>query len=59
MIEQLDSEVHDVLSAKNNDTDPVSVMESAKQLETRFAVEHPVAEKFLREIVETLGRMGV
>ena len=36
-----------------------SLMERATRLESRFAAEHPVAEKWLRELVATLGRIGV
>ena len=36
-----------------------SLIERATRIESRFAAEHPVAEKWLRELVETLGRIGV
>ncbi len=36
-----------------------TVMEKARDVEARFAVEHPVAEKVIREIINTLGRIGV
>jgi len=36
-----------------------NVIDQAKAVETRFAVEHPTAERFLREIVEALSRVGI
>ena len=36
-----------------------SLMERARDAEARFAAEHPVAEGWLREIVQLLGRIGV
>ena len=36
-----------------------NVMGKARDVEARFAVEHPVAEKMIREIINTLGRIGV
>lgn len=36
-----------------------TLMNQAKALEVKFAVEHPIAERILREIIEALARMGV
>jgi Domain of unknown function (DUF4404) len=36
-----------------------TLLNQAKALEVKFAVEHPLAERILREIIETLARMGV
>ncbi len=36
-----------------------TLVNQAKALEVKFAVEHPVAERILREIIEALARMGV
>jgi len=35
------------------------VDDHSRSVETRFAVEHPVAERFLREIIDTLSRIGI
>jgi hypothetical protein len=59
LMQALDSDIHDLLDENNEKSDAGSVIENAKYLETRFAAEHPVAERFLRELVETLGRIGV
>lgn len=36
-----------------------TLVNQAKALEVKFAVEHPMAERILREIIEALARMGV
>lgn len=36
-----------------------ALMQRARELETRFAARHPNVELFLREIADTLGKMGI
>lgn len=36
-----------------------SVFEQAQALETRFASEHPAAERFIREIMDMLAKVGI
>ncbi|HCO10492.1 MAG TPA: hypothetical protein DIT42_04985 [Gammaproteobacteria bacterium] len=36
-----------------------SLLEDAVALEALFAVEHPVAEKLLRELINSLSRLGI
>ena len=36
-----------------------SLVENARALEVLFAVEHPVAEKLLRELINSLSRLGI
>ena len=36
-----------------------SLVETAKLLETHFAIEHPLAERCMREIIDVLGKMGI
>jgi len=36
-----------------------SVINQAQALETRFAAEHPKAERFLREIMDMLAKVGI
>lgn len=37
----------------------VPELDDAIALEARFAANHPVAERIMRELVEVLGRMGI
>jgi len=59
LIEELDTDIHSLLDSKTQQDEASSVLERAQLLETNFANKHPVAERFIREIVETLARMGV
>lgn len=36
-----------------------SALDRAKELESRFAANHPVAERLARELADILGKMGV
>ena len=36
-----------------------NVMDRAKSVEARFAVDHPAAERFLREIIDALAKVGI
>ncbi|MDH3545507.1 MAG: DUF4404 family protein [Gammaproteobacteria bacterium] len=36
-----------------------SALDRAKQLESRFAASHPVAERLARELADIIGKMGV
>jgi hypothetical protein len=35
------------------------VLERARELETNFAAQYPTAERFMREVIEALARMGI
>ena len=59
LIQQLDTDIHELLESSEEHADSGSIVERAQRLETGFATDHPVAERFIREIVETLARMGV
>lgn len=54
LIRELDADIHN-LAAANSD----SVLERARLLEAKFATEHPVAERFMTEVINTLVRMGI
>jgi len=59
LLRVLESDIDDLLESKAEPADTASVLERAQQLETSFAATHPVAERFIREIVDALGKMGV
>ena len=59
LMQELDSDILDLLDSTSGTDDTKSVLESAKRLETRFSTSHPAAEHFIREIIDTLARMGV
>lgn len=60
-----DAETRRLLKALNQDLDRLAAEEDsaaadlAKQLESRFAANHPVAERIARELADILAKMGV
>ncbi|GAA3961379.1 DUF4404 family protein [Allohahella marinimesophila] len=66
MIEDLEAEVQSVHDIDSDDSDrdmdgadTTQIAEQATLLETRFAAEHPTAERVMREIINTLARIGI
>jgi len=59
LVRELDEEIHRLTEAGAAPGDYDSVLDQAKSMETRFAVDHPVAERFLREIIDALSRVGI
>jgi len=59
LVRQLDEEIHRLTEGAAQPDELDSVLDQAKSMETRFAVEHPVAERFLREIIDALSRVGI
>jgi hypothetical protein len=59
MMTRLDTDVQGLLEQEQEDGDPSQIAEQAGLLEARFAAEHPMAEKVMREIINTLARIGI
>ncbi len=59
LVRDLDAEVDRLLDPESADNDFDSVVDHARSVETRFAVDHPVAERFLREIIDALSKVGI
>lgn len=58
-VRELDDEVNRLLETGSSVDEVDNVVDQAKAVETRFAVDHPVAERFLREIIDTLSKVGI
>lgn len=58
LVRELDEDINRLLEADDT-SDFDTVVDRAKAVETRFAVDHPMAERFLREIVDALSRVGI
>ena len=54
---ELDRDIRRRLDARDSPGDALT--DRAKAIEVEFAVKHRVAERILREIVETLAKIGV
>ena len=59
---EIDPDTRKVLSELNADIEEVasvSAAERARELESRFAANHPVAERIAREFADLLAKMGI
>ncbi len=59
MVKELDSDIHGLLDTQGEQTETDSVVEKARALETNFAADHPTIERFMREVIDVLVRMGI
>lgn len=61
--EDIDEETRELLQELNDDIDafagPSPAVERARNLESRFAADHPVAARVAREIADLLTKMGI
>lgn len=58
-LQELDTGIHQLLDTGTVEPSTDSVVEQAKLLEARFAVDHPMAERVLREVIDMLAKIGV
>lgn len=58
-VRDLDEEINRLLESDSSEGEFDSVVDHARSVETRFAVDHPVAERFLREIIDALSKVGI
>lgn len=54
---KLDSDIDALIDSAENRNSPI--LDDAIALEAQFAANHPMAERIMRELVATLGRMGI
>jgi hypothetical protein len=59
MVRDLDEDIHRLVESDAGAGDIDGVLDRATSVETRFAVDHPVAERFLREIMDALAKVGI
>jgi phosphate uptake regulator len=59
LVRELDEDINRLIESKSPEDEYDNVVDRAKSVETRFAVEYPVAERFLREIIDTLAKVGI
>jgi hypothetical protein len=58
-LRELDADIHDLLDSATPEQKLSSVTERAKLLEAKFAISHPAVERFIREVIDTLAKIGV
>jgi hypothetical protein len=59
LVRELDTDIHRLVDSDSDFDDRDSLVDQANAIETRFALEHPTAERFLREVMEALSRVGI
>jgi hypothetical protein len=59
LVRELDAEIHRLTEAGASSAEYEGALDQAKSMEARFAVDHPVAERFLREIIDALAKVGI
>lgn len=55
----LEADIDDLLEPTSAADDPNAVLEKARELDAVFEANHPVAGRFMREIVDLLARIGL
>ena len=58
-LRKLDSDIHDLLDSPTPETKITLILERAELLETKFAISHPTVERFMKEVIDTLAKIGV
>ena len=59
LVEDLDEDINRLLSTDSPFDDVEGVTDRARAIQSQFAVEHPVADRFLREIIDALAKVGI
>lgn len=59
LVRELDTDIDDLLDPQGDRVESESVLVKARELETNFAAEHPTIERFMREVIDVLVRMGI
>lgn len=59
LVRELDTDIDDLLDPDGNRVESESVLVKARELETNFAADHPTIERFMREVIDVLVRMGI
>lgn len=58
-VKELDADIDKLVSPDPDEGDSDSVLESARSLKNQFAANHPEAERFLSQIMDTLAKIGI
>ena len=58
-VRALDDDIHRLVGASGTGEIFESIRERGRELESRFSVNHPVAERFMAQIMEILSKSGI
>jgi len=56
LLQNLDAQLQDVIERSQDSNEITDLLTN---LESRFAVHHPVAERYVRDIIDSLSKMGI
>ncbi len=59
LMRNFDAEIHALIGPDDSSTTVESALDHAKSLQADFSVSHPVANRFLAELINALVKMGV
>jgi len=59
LVQELESDIHDLLGSDRSEAEIASVLNRAKALEANFEAEHPITVRILSEVIASLARMGI
>ena len=59
LVRTLSDDISNFVDTNEHSHESKTLMTRAGSLETEFAAKHPVAERVLREIIDTLAKMGI
>ena len=59
LVQDLDEEIHRLSERGAGEDELEGVLDQARSIQSRFAVDHPVADRFLREIMDVLAKVGI
>lgn len=59
LVVDLDQDINRLLDQEDDWWDYEGVSEKAMALQAHFRAEHPVADRFIREIVDILAKVGI
>ena len=59
LVQELESDIHDLLGSDRSEAEIASVLNRAKALEAHFETEHPITVRILSEVIASLARMGI
>ena len=57
LLQELEADLHRLGDSEGKD--PETILGQAQALEARFAAEHPTAERFFREVMDILSKVGI
>lgn len=56
LLKNLETDLQDMIERRQDSNEVIDLLAN---LESRFAVDHPVAERSIRDIIDALNKMGI